>query len=87
MEHSQLLPLLLFTYVTMLCMPGHRFTQSEYTLQQVVEQFGNLLFRLEEHCLTHTYLVVLPFCELEGIDFPVRRYLNTGLLPFEEYHE
>ena len=54
MDHLQLLPLLLFTYVTMLCMPGHRFTQSEYTLQQVVEQFGNLLFSLEDHCLTHT---------------------------------
>jgi len=35
--------------------PGHRLTQSEYALQQVVESFGNLLFSLEEQRLTQTY--------------------------------
>jgi len=66
-------------------MPGHRYTQSEYALQQVVESFGNLLFSLEEQCLTHTYRVVYHFCELESIDYLVLRYLRTGLLPFEEF--
>ena len=68
-------------------MPGHRYTQSEYTLQQVVETFGNLLYSLAEHHLTHTYRVVLSFCELDGIDYLVLRYQDTGRLPFEEYSE
>jgi len=68
-------------------MPGQGYTQSEYALQQIVELFGNLLFSLEEHCLTHTYRVVLRFCELEDIDYLVLRYLRTGLLPFEEFSE
>jgi len=38
-------------------MPGHRYTQSEYALQQVVETFGNLLYSLHKHHLTHTYQV------------------------------
>jgi len=66
-------------------MPGHRYTQSEYALQQIVELFGNLLFSLEEISLTHTYYqVVLRFHELENIDYLVLRYLRTGALPFEE---
>jgi len=68
-------------------MPGHRYTQSEYALQQVVETFGNLLYSLQENHLTHTYQVVFRFCQLEGIDYLVLRYLNTGLLPFEEFSE
>jgi len=68
-------------------MPGHRYTQSEYALHQVVESFGNLLFSLEEQRLAHTYQVVLRFCELENIDYLVLRYLRTGLLPFEEFSE
>ena len=77
----------LSTLVTTHCMPGHRYTQSEYALHQIVESFGNLLFSLEERHLTHTYRVVLRFCELENIDWLVLRYLRTGLLPFEEYSE
>ena len=68
-------------------MPGHNLTQSEYALQQVVEWFGNLLFSLYEHHLTHTYRVVLRFAQLENIDYLVLRYLNTGLLPCEEFSE
>jgi len=68
-------------------MPGHKYTPSEYALQQVVELFGNLLFSLEEQFLPHTYQVVFRFCELENIDYLVLRYLRTGLLPFEEFSE
>jgi len=67
--------------------PGHGLTQSEYTLQQVVEHFGNLLFSLEGHHLTHTYRVVFRFCELKNIDYLVLRYLNTSALPFEQLSE
>ena len=35
----------------------------------------------------HTYRVVFRFCQLEGIDYLVLRYLNTGALPFEEFSE
>ena len=68
-------------------MPGHRYTPAEYALQRIVESFGNLLFELAEHCLTHTYAVVYRFCELENIDYLALRYLNTGILPFEEFSE
>ena len=68
-------------------MPGHKYTHSEYALQQVVESFGNLLFTLEEQHLTHTYRVVFRFCELENIDYLVLTYLRTGLLPFKEFSE
>jgi len=68
-------------------MPGHRYTPYEYALQRVVELFGNLLFSLQEHNLIHTYQVVLRFAQLENIDYLVLRYLNTGLLPFEEFSE
>ena len=63
-------------------MPGHRYTQSEYALQQVVELLGNSLFSLEEQRSYHTYNQVFRFCELENIDYLVCRYLQTGLLPF-----
>jgi len=68
-------------------MPGHRYTHSEYALQQIVELFGNLLFSLHEHGLIHTYRVVFRFAQLENIHYLVLRYLNTGLLPFEEFSE
>jgi len=68
-------------------MPGHRYTQSEYALQRIVESFGNLLFNLEEQPLTHTYRVVFQFCELDNIDYLVLRYLRTGLLAFKEFSE
>ena len=68
-------------------MPGHRCTHSEYALQQIVEMFGNLLFSLHEHSLTHTYRVVFLFARLEDIDYLVLPYLNTGLLPFEEFSD
>jgi len=68
-------------------MPGHRLSQSEYALQQVVEYFGNFLYSLEEHHLIHTYRVIVRFCELEDIHYLVLRYLNTGLLAFEEFSE
>jgi len=68
-------------------MPGHRYTPSKYALHQIVELFGNLLFSLEEHHLSHTYRVVLCFCELENIDYLVLRYLNNGALPFEVISE
>jgi hypothetical protein len=68
-------------------MPGHHYTPAEYTLQRVVESFGNLLLELAEHHLTHTHAVVFRCCQLESIDFLVLRYLNTGALPFEEFSE
>jgi len=68
-------------------MRGHQFTQAEYALQKVVESFGNLLFELAEHRLTHTYAVVFRFCQLENIDYLVLRYLNTGALPYKEFSE
>jgi len=68
-------------------MPAHRLTQSEYALQQVVEHFGNFLFSLEKHYLTHTYRVVFRFCELKNVNCLVLRYLNTGTVPFEEFSE
>jgi len=66
-------------------MPGHRLTQSEYALQRVVELFGNRLFSLHEHNLIHINRVVLHSAEIENIGYLVLRYLNTGLLPFEEF--
>jgi len=68
-------------------MSGRHLTQSEYALQQVVVLFGDLLSQLEEARLTHTYQVVFRFCKLEGIDYLVLRYLNTGASPFEEWAE
>jgi hypothetical protein len=68
-------------------MPGHRYTPAEYALHQRVESFGRLLFVLEEHRQIHTYNLVLLFCQYEGIDYLVLRYLNTGALPFEEFSE
>jgi hypothetical protein len=68
-------------------MSGQHLTQSEYALQRVVELFGDLLIQLEEARLTHTYQVVICFCQLENIEYLVLRYLNTGALPFEEWAE
>jgi len=68
-------------------MPGHRYTPAEYALQRVVELFGHVLLSLQEHNLIHIYRVVFRFAQLENIDYPVLRYLNTGLLPFEEFSE
>jgi hypothetical protein len=68
-------------------MSGQHLTESEYTLTQVVELFGNLLIQLEEARLIHTYQTIFRFCQLENIDYLVLRYLNTGALPFEEWAE
>jgi len=68
-------------------MPGHQYTQSEFALQKVVQSFGNLVLKLVEHQLTHTYTVVFHFCQLENIDYLVLRYLNSGLLHCEEFSE
>ena len=68
-------------------MSGHQLTKSEYALSKVVESYGNLLFLWEEAHLTHIYRVVIRFCELEGIDYLVLRYWNTGALPFEKWAE
>jgi hypothetical protein len=68
-------------------MPGHQYTPAEYALQKIVESFGKLLSKLAEHRLTHIYAVVFRFCQLENINYLVLRYLNTGVLPFEEYSE
>jgi len=66
-------------------MSGQHLTQSEYALQQIVVLFGELLSRLAEAGLIHTYRNVFRFCELENIDYLVLRYLNTGASPFEEW--
>jgi hypothetical protein len=66
-------------------MPGHYYTQAEYALQQIVECFSNMLFELAEHRETHSYAVVVCFCEQDSIDYVVVRYLNTGTLSSEEY--
>jgi hypothetical protein len=62
-------------------------TQSEYALSQIVDLFGDLLTRLEEERLTHTYQVVFRFLQIENIDYLVLRFLNTGLLSYEEWAE
>ena len=49
--------------------------------------FGNHLFSFHEHHVTHTYRVLLRFAQLENIDYLVLQYLNTGLLPYEEFSE
>jgi hypothetical protein len=66
-------------------MSGQSLTQSEYALQKIVKSSGDLLFQLVEAHLTHTYQVVFRFCQLENINYPMLRYLNTGALPFEEW--
>jgi hypothetical protein len=68
-------------------MPGHQYTPAKYALQKIVESFGNLLFKLAHHQLTHIYTVGYHFCQLENIDYMVLGYLNTGIVPFEEYSE
>jgi hypothetical protein len=68
-------------------MPGHQYTPAEFALQKIVETYGRLLSELAEHHLTHTYAVVIRFCELENINYLVLRYINTGALPFEEFSE
>jgi len=68
-------------------MPGNQLTESEYTLQRTVESFGNLLFELEELHSTHTYRVVVHFCELGNSRYLVLRYPNSGALLFEEFSE
>jgi hypothetical protein len=60
-------------------MCAHQYNQAKYPLRQVVNSFGNLLFELAEQHLTHTYAVVFCFWQLKSIDYPVLRYLNTGL--------
>jgi len=68
-------------------MSGRHLTQSEYTIQQVVVLFGELLSQLPEAGLTCTYRDVFRSCKLGDIGYLVLRYLNTGLPPFEEWAE
>jgi hypothetical protein len=68
-------------------MSGQRLSHSEYALQQVVVLFGQLLIELDEAGLTHTYLDVFRYCELENIHYLVLRYVNTGAGPFKEWAE
>jgi hypothetical protein len=68
-------------------MPGHQYTPAEHALQRVVESFGNLVFELAKHRLTHTYAVGFRFCQQESINYLVQRYHNTSALPFEESSE
>jgi hypothetical protein len=76
-----------FIYETRQRMSGRRLSQSEYTLQRVVELFGQLLIQLDEAGVTHTSRDVLRYCELENISYLVLRYVNTGAGPFEEWAE
>jgi hypothetical protein len=66
-------------------MSGQRLSRSEYTLQQVVVLFGELLIQLAEAGLTRTYRDVLRYCELENINYLVLRYVNTGAGPYKEF--
>jgi deoxyhypusine synthase len=68
-------------------MPGHQYTPADYALQQKVESFGRLLFKLEEHNITRIYAVVLLFCQYENFDYLVLRFLNTCALLFEEFSQ
>jgi len=68
-------------------MSGRHLTQSEYALQKAVELFGDLLYQLDEECLTHTYQEVFRFCQLQNIDYLVLRYFNTGALTFQQWAE
>jgi hypothetical protein len=80
--YSKLLPL--YIHVIGQSMPGLQYTQAKYTLQRVVESFCNLLCKLADHHLTHTYAVVFRFCKLVNIDYLVLRDLKSGALPVEE---
>jgi hypothetical protein len=68
-------------------MSGQHYTPVKYALQNVVESLVNLLYELAEHRLSHTYAVVLPFCPRENIEYLVLKYLNTSVLPFDEFSE
>ena len=68
-------------------MSDRHLTPLEYTLQQVVMLFRELLTQLAEARLTLTYRMVFRFCKHEGINYLVLRYLNTGPPPFEEFAE
>jgi len=67
--------------------PEHQLNQHEYTLQRVVESFGNLLFEFAEQHLTHTYQVVFQFCELKNIGYLVLRCLKTIAKQYKEFCE
>jgi hypothetical protein len=66
---------------------GQHLTQSAYTLQLTVGLFLKLHSQLEEASLTHTYRVVLHFCQLDNIDYLVLRYVNTSAPPFDQWAE
>jgi hypothetical protein len=68
-------------------MSGQPLSQYEYTLQQIVMLFGELLIQLDKAGLTHTYHNVICFCEFENIGYLVFRYLITGQPPFDEWAE
>jgi len=80
-----LLPL--HTYYIRQHKSGQRLTQSEYTLQQIIVLFRELLSQLVEVGLTHTYHDVFRVGELKYIDYVVLGYVNTGELPFKEWAE
>jgi hypothetical protein len=69
------------------CFPGHQYTPTKNALQRVLETFGNLLFSLAKHHLSHYYTLLCCSCELESIDYLVLKYLNTGALPWVKYSE
>jgi len=68
-------------------MAEHKYTQAEYVLQKVVENFCILLFKLAEQRLTHIYGMGYHFCQLQNIDRLVLTYHNTGALPVGEFSE
>jgi hypothetical protein len=51
-------------------MPGHPDTPAKYAPQRVVKSFGNLLFELAEHRLTHTCAVLFRLYQLQEYRLP-----------------
>jgi len=78
---------LISIHVTKPCMSGHRLTLVEYTLQNNVETFSDLIFPLDEECSTYISSTECLFTHSIGIDFLVRWSLSTGALPLEEFLE
>jgi len=53
-------------------------THSEYTLQKVVETFGDLVFYYNKWGVTHISHMLLYSAVIEGIGYKVKRYNTTG---------
>jgi len=64
---SQLLPLLIF--VKKPKMSGHRLTQSEFTIQNSMEYFCDLIIQFEEQELTYISVVIIHFVDISKMDF------------------